>query len=163
MWNYFWTDRFQDLALGEKFFCSYVPLNLSTKIRYFKHWRIFPTTKLATRVLSLVLLCFKFSLITFPMRSALKLVSMLKAQPFTPVSIESDQSVKIKLASDVKNDIQSVLNWGKKWLMNFNAPKPKLLSIKHMGYLFLTSISIISKRMTYCTLLGFTFSADMKW
>lgn len=43
---------------------------------------------------------------------------------------KSDLFDKVKLAAEVKNELQPVVNWGKKWLLNFNTSKTKLLSFK---------------------------------
>lgn len=32
---------------------------------------------------------------------------------------------KVKLEADLQNDLQSVVNWGKEWLVNFNISKAK--------------------------------------
>lgn len=39
---------------------------------------------------------------------------------------------ELKLAVDLKNDLQSVLKLDEKWLVEFNNSKTKLISFNHM-------------------------------
>lgn len=43
-----------------------------------------------------------------------------------------DRFDKVRFAADLKNDLQSVVIWGKIWFVNFNAFKTKLLSFDHV-------------------------------
>lgn len=71
------------------------------------------------------------------MSSVLDSVSMPMMQLFTPVLIVSLIGlIKIKLVADLENDLQSVVKWDKKWLVNFNGSKTKLLYIKHLKPIF---------------------------
>lgn len=62
--------------------------------------------------------------------------------PFTPVSIANPSVDKVNLAPVLDKDLQSVVNWVRKWLVNFNAPKTKMLSFTHHRDLFLPAISM---------------------
>lgn len=53
------------------------------------------------------------------------------------------RSNKVKLATDLKNDFQSVVIWGKKWLVNFNTSKLYLLIILENHFAFHKDIMTI--------------------
>lgn len=66
-----------------------------------------------------------------------------------------------------KNDIQSVVIWGKKWLVNMNASKMKCLSFSHQRELFCHPsawLILISLRVIlWDFLISFMFFTVMKW
>lgn len=45
---------------------------------------------------------------------------------YSCLNIKPDQFNKGKLTADLKSDLQSVVNWGKQWLVKFNTSKVAL-------------------------------------
>lgn len=54
----------------------------------------------------------------------------------------SDRFDKVKLVTALENGLQSVVNWVKKWLINSNAFKTKLLNFSYQRLLFLSTITM---------------------
>lgn len=78
---------------------------------------------------------------------------------------KSKRSKIVKLAAALKNDLQSVVKWGEKLFVKFNASKMKLPSFNHPREAFLTSISMADANLQKSDTLRFlrlTFPADMK-
>lgn len=75
---------------------------------------------------------------------------------------KNDQLDEVKMATDVQNYLQAVVNRAKRWLINFNASKT-ILTINHLRDASLLSVNMadanLQKRHTLCLL---TFSAEMK-
>lgn len=73
---------------------------------------------------------------------------------------------EVKQAADLQNDLQSVISWGKKWLVKFNAPKTKRLFFSHLKELFLPSFSTADANLhesNALRLLGPSFLPDIEW
>lgn len=68
---------------------------------------------------------------------------------------KSDQLDKVKLAADIKkNYLQSVVNWCKKWHINFKCFKMKLLSLYPLKEHFClpsTRLTLAFRRVTHCS------------
>lgn len=45
---------------------------------------------------------------------------------------ESDQSDDVRMAAEAPNVLKSDINWGKRWLVDFNACKTKITFITHL-------------------------------
>lgn len=86
--------------------------------------------------LPLDLHCFLSSSMTFVMWSVPNYVFILMIQIFNLVFIVSP-IVLTKLVASLRNYLQSIVNQGKDWLVNFNVFKTKLLSFKHHSKVFL--------------------------
>ena len=46
----------------------------------------------------------------------------------------SDLQQQIELASELESDIRDTVDWGKKWLVDFNAGKTQLVSFHRCNY-----------------------------
>lgn len=64
---------------------------------------------------------------TFSVSSALDPISILMKRFTSVFNGEPDLFNKVKMAVDLVNDLQSIVNCDKKWLLNFTASKTKLL------------------------------------
>ncbi|CAE1157727.1 unnamed protein product [Acanthosepion pharaonis] len=79
---------------------------------------------------------------------------------------KSSLADKTHLAVRLEKDLQSIVNWGKIWLVNFNASKTKLLSINHHREPSLPSIIMSDAQLPESNslrLLGLTLTADLRW
>lgn len=56
---------------------------------------------------------------------------------------------KLKLVVYLKNNTQSVVKWGKTWLVNFNAPKMELLSFNRARESFLPSVNMVDANFRF--------------
>ena len=81
----------------------------------------------------------------------------------TSVSV-SDQ----KLATDLSDDLEHVVQWGKTWLVSFNASKTKLVSFHHHQtdpgfHPVVMDASTLSESVHLDRLLGLKLTQDLKW
>ena len=72
------------------------------------------------------------------------------------------------LASNLSNDLNSIVDWGKKWLVAFNKTKTKLLSFHHHRVTpSLPPISmdgsVLAEAPNFDKLLGLKFTSNLKW
>ena len=72
------------------------------------------------------------------------------------------------LASDLSSDLENIQNWGKEWLVTFNASKTKLLSFHHhRNPPDLSSVKMsettLSEASSFDRLLGLKITPDLKW
>ena len=77
-----------------------------------------------------------------------------------------DVRAKVEMAADLEDDLRTVVEWGKKWLVSFNASKAKLLSINRFRTPFLPSMLMNDSELTESTqiqLLGLTFTNNFSW
>lgn len=51
---------------------------------------------------------------------------------YSCLNVKFDRFYKIKLTADIRNDLQSVVNWYKKWLVNVNTSKTKMFSFNRL-------------------------------
>lgn len=79
---------------------------------------------------------------------------------------KSDWFDKIKLTAELKNYLQSLVNWSNKLLVNFNVSETKVFSFIHLRKAFLYSISMadtsIKERNSLCH-VALQFYTDMNW
>ena len=83
-------------------------------------------------------------------------------------SLDKTKSIfdKVELAADLEVDLRSVVEWGNRWLVSFNAAKTKLLSINCFRDPFLPSVMMNGKELPendQFRLLGLTISKDLNW
>ena len=67
-----------------------------------------------------------YSLMTFLMMVSLTLLSMLMILFYSKCDQESHQWQQIKLASELESELRDTVDWGRKWLVDFNAGKTQL-------------------------------------
>ena len=73
---------------------------------------------------------------------------------------------KIESAAELEVDLRTVVEWGKEWLVTFNASKTKLLSINRFKNPYLPSVMMNDAELpenSNFRLLGLTFSDDFTW
>lgn len=79
---------------------------------------------------------------------------------------KSDMFGKVEMAGEIELDLQSIVEWGVKWLVTFNSTKTKLLSVNNFRDPFLPSICMNGTELeenNSFRLLGMTFSGDFSW
>ena len=72
------------------------------------------------------------------------------------------------LSDSLSSDLEHVVEWGKRWLVTFNASKTKLLSLHHQrSDPHLASIEmngcLLGEAQCFDKLLGLTITPDLKW
>ena len=73
---------------------------------------------------------------------------------------------KLERAAELEVDLCTVVEWGDKWLVSFNASKTKFLSMNRFKDPFLPSIVMNGAELPenkHFRLLGLTFSNDFTW
>ena len=78
----------------------------------------------------------------------------------------NDVSDKVEMTANLEDELRTVVEWGKKWLVLFNASKTKLLSISSFRTPFLPSVLMNDSELTESAqirLLGLTFRNNVSW
>ena len=79
---------------------------------------------------------------------------------------ESDLWQQLELASELESDLQDTVDWGRKWLVDFNAAKTQLVSLdwsKNTGAFDVKMDgSVLEEKLSF-KILGLTFSSKLDW
>ena len=78
----------------------------------------------------------------------------------------SDLWQQLELASELESDLRDTMDWGKKWLVDFNARKTQLVSFdqsNNNGSIDVEMVGSILKEKTSFKILGLTFSSKLDW
>ena len=78
----------------------------------------------------------------------------------------SDLWKQLELASQLESDLRDTVNWGRKWLVDFNAGKTWLVSFdwsKNTGAIGMKMDGSILEEKTSFKMLGLTFSSKLDW
>ena len=71
-----------------------------------------------------------------------------------------------ELASELESDLQDIVDWGKKWLVDFNAGKTQLVSIDQSNNNVFTDVkmdgSVLDEKSSFM-MLGLTLSSKLDW
>ena len=76
----------------------------------------------------------------------------------------SDLQQQLELASELEFDLQDTVDWGKKWLVDFNAGKTKLVSLdrfNNIGSIGVKMDGSVLEEKTLFRILGLTFSSKL--
>ena len=76
----------------------------------------------------------------------------------------SDLCQQPELASELESDLQDTVDWGKKWLVDFNAGKTQLVSFdlsNNNGSIDVKMDGSVLERKPSFTMLGLTFSSKL--
>ena len=78
----------------------------------------------------------------------------------------SDLWQQLELASELESDLQDTVDWGKKWLVDFNAGKTQLVSFDWSNNNGSIDVkiggSILQEKFSF-KILGLTFSSKLDW
>ena len=78
----------------------------------------------------------------------------------------SDLWQQLELASELESDLQDTVDWGRKWLVDFNAGKTQLVLLdqsKNTGAIDMKMDRSVSEEKTSFKMLGLTFSSKLYW
>ena len=78
----------------------------------------------------------------------------------------SDLWQQLQLASELECDLRDTVNWGRKWLVDFNAGKTQLVSFdqsKNTGAIDVKMDGSVLEEKTSFNMLGLTFSSKLDW
>ena len=78
----------------------------------------------------------------------------------------SDLWQQLELASELESDLRDTVDWGRKWLVDFNAGKTQLVSFdrsKNTGTIDVKMDGSILEEKTSFKMLGLTFSSKLGW
>ena len=78
----------------------------------------------------------------------------------------SDMWQQLKLASELESDLQDTLDWGKRWLVDFNAGKTQLVSFDRSNNNGSIDVnmdgSVLEEKQSF-KMLGLTFSSKLNY
>ena len=78
----------------------------------------------------------------------------------------SDLWQQLELASELESDLQDTVEWGRKWLVDFNAGKTQLVSFdrsKNTGAIDVKMDGSVLEEKSSFKILGLTFSSKLDW
>ena len=78
----------------------------------------------------------------------------------------SDLWQQLELASELESDLRDIVDWGRKWLVDFNAGKIQLVSFdrsKNTGAIDVKMDGSVLENKTSFKMLGLTFSSKLDW
>ena len=78
----------------------------------------------------------------------------------------SDLWQQLELASDLESDLRDTVDWGKKWLVDFNAGKIQLVSFdqsNNNGSIDVKMDGTVLEEKSSFKMLGLTFSSRLDW
>ena len=78
----------------------------------------------------------------------------------------SDLWQQLELASDLESELQDTVDWGRKWLVDFNAGKTQLVSFersKNTGAIDVKMDGSVLEEKTSFKMLGLTLSSKLDW
>ena len=78
----------------------------------------------------------------------------------------SDLWQQLELASELESDLRDTVDWGKKWLVDFNAGKTQLVSFdrsNNTGSIDVKMDGSVLEEKSSFKMLGLTFSSKLDW
>ena len=78
----------------------------------------------------------------------------------------SDLWQQLELASELESDLRDTVDWGKKWLVDFNAGKTQLVSLdqsNNNGSIDVKTDGSVLDEKSYFKMLGLTLSSKLDW
>ena len=78
----------------------------------------------------------------------------------------SDLWQQLELSSELESDLQDIVDWGRKWLADFNASKTQLVLFDHCNNTGAIDVkmdgSVLEEKSSF-KMLGLTFSSKLDW
>ena len=84
-----------------------------------------------------------YTLIIFLMILFVLLVSMLLILLYSKCNQAFNLWQQLQLASELDSDLQDTVNWGRKWLVDFNAGKTELVSFGRSNYAVAIDVKMV--------------------
>ena len=97
----------------------------------------------------------------FLMKFSVVLLSVLMVLLSTKPDQVSDMWEQLELASELESDLQDIVDWGKKWLVGFNAGKSQLVSFdqsNNTGAIDMKMDGSVLEEKSYFKMLRWSFS-----
>ena len=107
-----------------------------------------------------------YTLMTFLMMLFVILPSMLMILLYSKCERASDLWQQLELASELESDLRDTVDWGKKWLADFNAGKTQLVSFdrsNNNGSIDVKMGGSTLEEKSSFKMLGLTFSSKLDW
>ena len=85
---------------------------------------------------------------------------------YSKCDLASDLWQQLELVSDFESDLRDTVDWGKKWLVDFNAGKTQLVSFdqsNNNGAIDVKMAGSILEEKSSIKMLGLTFSSKLDW
>ena len=85
---------------------------------------------------------------------------------YSKCDLASDLWQQLELASELESDLRDTVDWGKKWLVDFNAGKTQLVSFdrsNNNGSIDVKMVGSILYEKSSFKMLGLTFSSKLDW
>ena len=73
---------------------------------------------------------------------------------------------QLELASELESDLRDTADWGRNWLIDFNAKKTQLISFnlsKNSGAIAVKTNGSVLEEKSSCKMLGLNFSSELDW
>ena len=86
--------------------------------------------------------------------------------PYSKCDQASDLWQQLELASELESDLRDTVDWGRKWLVEFNAGKTQLVSFdqsKNTGAIDVKMDGSVLEEKTSFKMLELTFSSKLDW
>ena len=93
------------------------------------------------------------------------LLSMLSTL-YSKCDQASDLWQQLELASELESDLQDTVDWGKKWLVDFNSGKTQVISFdgsNSIGAIDVKMDGFVLEEISSFKMLGWTFSSKLDW
>ena len=104
---------------------------------------------------------------TFLMMLCVILLSMLDDTTlYSKCDQASDLWQQLELASELESDLRDTMDWGRKWLVDFNAGKSQLVSFdrsKNTGAIDVKMDGSVLEEKASFKIMGLTFSSKLDW
>ena len=85
---------------------------------------------------------------------------------YSKCGLASDLWQQLELASELESDLRDTVDWGRKWLVDFNAGKTQLVLFdrsKNTGAIDVKMDGSVLKEKMFFKVLGLTFSSKLDW
>ena len=105
-----------------------------------------------------------YTLMTFLMMLSVTLLSMLDTTLYSKCDQASDLWQQLELASELESDLRDTVDWGRKWLVDFNAGKIQLVSFDHSnntGAIGMNMDGSALEEKSSLNMLGLTLSSKL--
>ena len=103
---------------------------------------------------------------TFWMMLSVILLSMLMILLYFKCDQASDLREQLELDSELESDLRDTVDWGRKWLVDFNAGKTQLVSFdrsNNFGAIDFTMDGSVLEEKSSFKMLELTFSSKWDW
>ena len=107
-----------------------------------------------------------YTLMTFLTMLFVILLSMLMILLYSKCDQASDLCQQLELASELESNLQDIVDWGKKWLVDFKAWKTQLVSFdrsNNNGSIDVKMDGSFFEEKSSFKMLGLTFPSKLDW